>query len=170
MVITMSVMPPFTYPNLSLYSHKVITIVCDLQIFPCPTNEDVTRVHHNRMSDPWTSCAIMTFVVVLHCLEVFTPDVTSGVNSLRVESPLPRCGLTSAPSGLELHWTTDSALQKSMKLCYWCSYEANLRGGSLARVRSGLGISVASGPHPQHQSCHTSTYSSSSSLALTVSC
>jgi hypothetical protein len=112
MVITMSVMPPFTYPNLSLYSHKVITIICDLQIFPCPTNEDVTRVHHNRMSGPWTSCAIMTFVVVLHCLEAFTPDVTSGVNSLRVESPLPRCGLTSAPSGLELHWMTDSALQK----------------------------------------------------------
>jgi hypothetical protein len=35
----------FTYPNLSLYSHRIITVLRDLQIFLCPTNEDATRVH-----------------------------------------------------------------------------------------------------------------------------
>jgi hypothetical protein len=39
-VITMSVMPPFTYHN-----HMAITVLRDLQIFPCPMNEDAMRVH-----------------------------------------------------------------------------------------------------------------------------
>jgi hypothetical protein len=112
MVIKMSVMPSFTYPNLSLYSHGVITVLYDLQIFLCPMNEDVTCVHRNRTPDPWTSRAMMTFVVVLHWLEAFTQEVASGANSLRGESPPPRCGLTSAPSRSELRRMTDSTLQK----------------------------------------------------------
>jgi hypothetical protein len=55
---------------------------------------------------------MMTSIVVLHWLEALTPEVASGANSLRGESPPPRCGLASAPSGLELRCTTDSALQK----------------------------------------------------------
>jgi hypothetical protein len=38
-VITMSVMPPFTYPNMSLHDHGVITVLHDLQVFPCSLNE-----------------------------------------------------------------------------------------------------------------------------------
>jgi hypothetical protein len=60
MIITMYVMPPFTYPNLSLYSHRVITVICDLQIFSCPTNEDVKRVHYATSSDIRTSGVLMT--------------------------------------------------------------------------------------------------------------
>jgi hypothetical protein len=60
MVITISVMPPFTYPDLSLCSHGVITILCDLQIFLCPTNEDVTRVHYATSLDIGTSGVLMT--------------------------------------------------------------------------------------------------------------
>jgi hypothetical protein len=41
----MSVMSPFTYPNMSPYSHGVITVFWDLQIFSCPTNKNVTHVH-----------------------------------------------------------------------------------------------------------------------------
>jgi hypothetical protein len=44
MVITMSVLPPFTYLSLSLCSHGVITVLCDLQIFLCPANGYVIRV------------------------------------------------------------------------------------------------------------------------------
>jgi hypothetical protein len=76
-VITMSVMSPFTYANLSLYSHQVITILCDLQIFSCPMNKGVTRGCHDRTPDPHTSNVMMTFVVDLHRLE-----------ALRQRSPL----------------------------------------------------------------------------------
>jgi hypothetical protein len=41
----MSIMPPFTYPNLSLCSHGFITVLCDLQMFLCPKNEEATCVH-----------------------------------------------------------------------------------------------------------------------------
>jgi hypothetical protein len=64
------------------------------------------------MSDPRTSYAMMTSIVVFHWLEAFAPEVAFGADSLRGESPPPRCGLASAPSGLEFHRTTDSALQK----------------------------------------------------------
>jgi hypothetical protein len=57
MVITMSVTPPFTYSNLSLYSHGVITVLCDLQIFLCPMNEGVTRVHCATSPDTRASSA-----------------------------------------------------------------------------------------------------------------
>jgi hypothetical protein len=53
MVITISVMFLFTYPNLSLFIHGVITVLYDLQIFPCPTNGDATRVH--RVATPSTT-------------------------------------------------------------------------------------------------------------------
>jgi hypothetical protein len=56
----MSVIPLFTYPNLSLYSHGVITVLLDLQIFPCPTIEDATCVHLATSSPGMTFGALMT--------------------------------------------------------------------------------------------------------------
>jgi hypothetical protein len=51
MVIAMSVMPSFIYLDLSPHTHGVIIILCNLQIFSCPTNKRVTRVYYNRMVD-----------------------------------------------------------------------------------------------------------------------
>jgi hypothetical protein len=61
MVITISVMPPPTYHNLSLHSHGVITSLCDLQIFTCPMNEDATHVHYATSPDTRTSGVLMNF-------------------------------------------------------------------------------------------------------------
>jgi hypothetical protein len=94
MIITMSVMPPFTYPSLSLCNHGIITVLCDLQIFSCPTNEDVTRVRCTVMRVRWTvtletgtSGALMTFGAIHHCLEASCAEVTFGTIYLRAESP-----------------------------------------------------------------------------------
>jgi accessory gene regulator protein AgrB len=61
MVITMFVMPPFTYHNLPIHSYAVITVFYNLQLFLCPTNEDVTRVHYDTSLDVRTSSVLMTF-------------------------------------------------------------------------------------------------------------
>jgi hypothetical protein len=89
MVITISVMASLTYPNLSLHSHRVITVLRDLQIFPCATNMRVTCVHRNKMPNTRTSCVMMTFIVVLQWLEAVEPEVVSSVNSLIGENPPP---------------------------------------------------------------------------------
>jgi hypothetical protein len=68
MIIIMSVMLPFTYHNLSLYSHRVITVLCDLQIFLCPTNEGVTSVYCATSPDIRTSGILMPFAAALFCL------------------------------------------------------------------------------------------------------
>jgi hypothetical protein len=68
MVITMSVLPPFTYPSLSLQSHGVIIVLCDLQIFLCPTNGYVTRVPCAAMLETETSGVLMTFGTIRHRL------------------------------------------------------------------------------------------------------
>jgi hypothetical protein len=88
MVITISVMPPFTYPSLLPCSHKVITVLCDLQIFSCPTNGNVTRVHCTVTLETGTSSALMTFGAIHHRLEVSCVEVTFSVIYLHVESPL----------------------------------------------------------------------------------
>jgi hypothetical protein len=80
-------MPPFTYPSLSLCSHEVITILCDLQIFLCPTNGDVTCVHCTATPETGTSVALMTFDAIHHCLEASCAEVTFGAIYLRAESP-----------------------------------------------------------------------------------
>jgi hypothetical protein len=64
MIIIMFVMSPFTYPNMLLYSHGVITVLCDLQIFVSSTNEGATRVHCKAALATGTSSATTTFVVV----------------------------------------------------------------------------------------------------------
>jgi hypothetical protein len=87
MVITMSVMPPFTYPSLSLCNHGVITVFCDLQIFSCPTNGDVTCVHYTATPETGTSNALMTFGTIHHCLEASCAGVDFGVIYHRAESP-----------------------------------------------------------------------------------
>jgi hypothetical protein len=89
MVITISVMPPFTYPNLSLCSHEAIRVLCDLQMFPCPTNEEATCIHCAAVLEMGTSSTPMTFGVALHCLEVSDAEVTLGTISHRAESPPP---------------------------------------------------------------------------------
>jgi hypothetical protein len=50
MFITMSVMPPFTYPSQWSYGHDVIIVLWVLQIFLCHINQDVTRVHSAMLS------------------------------------------------------------------------------------------------------------------------
>jgi hypothetical protein len=88
MVITMSIISPFTYPSLSLCSHGVITVLCDLQIFPCPTNEDATHVHCVTTLETRTSCKSMTFSTVLHHFEASDVEVTLVIISHSPESPL----------------------------------------------------------------------------------
>jgi hypothetical protein len=87
MIITMSVMPPFTYPSLSLCSHGVITVLYDLQIFPCPTNGDMTRVHYTVTPKTGTFGALMTFGAIHHRLEASYVEVTFSAIYLHVESP-----------------------------------------------------------------------------------
>jgi hypothetical protein len=72
-------MPPFTYPRLSLCSHEVITVLCDLQIFLCPTNGDVTRVHYATTLETGTSSALMAFGAICRLLEASCAEVTFGV-------------------------------------------------------------------------------------------
>jgi hypothetical protein len=110
MVITMSIMPPFTYPNLSLRSHGVITVLYDLQMFLCPTNEKVARVHCAAVLDTGTSSTLMTFGAALHRLEVSDVEVTLGTISHR-ESPA-LFNLASTPTELGLHRATDYLLHK----------------------------------------------------------
>jgi hypothetical protein len=99
----------------------------------------------NRTSDPRTSYAMMTSIVVFHWLEAFAPEVAFGADSLRGESPPPRCGLASAPSGLEFHRTTDSALQKirryvadvvTKRMCVGLTCEGAFRFGDLCGLRT----------------------------------
>jgi hypothetical protein len=79
MVITISVMPLFTYPSILLCSHRVITIICDLQIFSCPSIGDVTHVHCAATLETETSGALMTFSAICHCLEASCSEVTFGM-------------------------------------------------------------------------------------------
>jgi hypothetical protein len=88
-VIKIYVMPPFTYPNLSMCSHRVIIILCDLQMFLCPTNEEATCVHCAVILETGTSSTSMTFGVTLHHLEVSVTEVTLSAISHCAESPSP---------------------------------------------------------------------------------
>jgi hypothetical protein len=89
MVITMVVMPPFIYPNLSLYSHGVITILCDLQIFLHPTNQDATGVHCATSLDIRTSGVLMTLAPALLCLGASSAGVAFRTASPCAGSPPP---------------------------------------------------------------------------------
>jgi hypothetical protein len=44
MIITIFVLLLFIYPSLSLFSHKIIIVIYDLQIFLCLINKNVTCV------------------------------------------------------------------------------------------------------------------------------
>jgi hypothetical protein len=87
MVIIISIMPLFTYPSLSPCNHGVITVLCDLQIFLCPTNGDVTCVHCIVMLETRTFGALMTFGAIHRRLEASCAEVTLGAIYLRTESP-----------------------------------------------------------------------------------
>jgi hypothetical protein len=79
MVIIMFVLPPFTYPNLSLRNHGLITVLCDLQIFPCHANENMTCVPYAVTLKSETSGVLMTLGAICHRLEAYSAEVTFGV-------------------------------------------------------------------------------------------
>jgi hypothetical protein len=84
----MSVLPRL--PTLTY--HRIVTgslQSCDLQIFLCPTNENVTRVHRVAALEMETSGTPMTFDVALHHSKAFDVEVTLGAISHCVEGPPP---------------------------------------------------------------------------------
>jgi hypothetical protein len=60
MIIILSVMPPYTYPSLSLASYRAITILYNLQLFVCPMNDNTTRIPSSQASETETSDVSMT--------------------------------------------------------------------------------------------------------------
>jgi hypothetical protein len=78
---------PFNYPNLSLCNHEVIRVFCDVQIFSCPTNENVTRVHCATTLETGTSGALMTFGAIHRRLEASCAEITFNTMNFRTESP-----------------------------------------------------------------------------------
>jgi hypothetical protein len=76
-----------SYHILLLYSHGVITVIYDLQIFSCPTNGDVTRVHCVVTLETGTSSVVMTFDAICRRLDASCAEVTFGSIYLHAESP-----------------------------------------------------------------------------------
>jgi hypothetical protein len=155
----MFVMPPFTYPNLSPYNHRVITTLWDLQIFPCPTNEDATRAHLATSSNVRTSSTPMISVIVHRHLEASSTGMTSSVTSCL------RLGST-----VWMTWRQGSAVwmtwsYEEVKVCCDLHYRAKVHQDPYLRVSLDFGISMPSGraaptvaPHrwgsiPMSQSC-----------------
>jgi hypothetical protein len=64
-------------------------VFCDLQIFLCPTNEDVTCVHRVAALEMGTFGTLMTFGMALHRLEAPDVEVTLSAISHRAESLSP---------------------------------------------------------------------------------
>jgi hypothetical protein len=81
MVIIISVLPPFTYPSLSLHGHGVIIVLCDLQIFSYPINGNVTRVPCTAM------LKTETFSAIYHRLDASSAEVTFGTIHCAESSP-----------------------------------------------------------------------------------
>jgi hypothetical protein len=144
MVITISVLPPFTYPSLSLCSHGVITVLCDLQIFLCPTIGNVTCVPCAVTLKIETSGVLMTLGAICHHLEASSTEVTFSATryaeSFVSDPPRPDPDRTEAPPCSRL------SLQKMRR------YVTNIvmkrrfatEGGALVQ-----GISVTFDLHPQ---------------------
>jgi hypothetical protein len=132
-VITISIMPPFTYPNLSLYGHGVITVFRDLQIFLHPTNGNVTHVLHAMSSSVRVSAMVMISTVI--CCHPKTSDAgaTFGALYSRIEGSLP---------------------EQDAKVCCRCYCEAMVSPRPTCEGELCSEISVTSGPHPQHSSSH----------------
>jgi hypothetical protein len=78
MVITMSVILLFTYPSLSLHSQGIITILYDLQMFPCPqiVPQHVSTVSQTQVTG--TSGVLVTFGMVHRHLEASDTEMTFG--------------------------------------------------------------------------------------------
>jgi hypothetical protein len=68
----------FTYPNLSLLSHGVITVLYNLQIFSYPTNENMTRVPCVVMLKIEISGVLMTLGAICHRLGASSVEVIFG--------------------------------------------------------------------------------------------
>jgi hypothetical protein len=84
MVITMSALPPFTYPSLSLCSHGVIIVIYDLQIFSCLTNGNVTCVPCAVMLKTDTSGVLTTHSAIYHHLEASSVEVIVGGHKMHI--------------------------------------------------------------------------------------
>jgi hypothetical protein len=67
----------------------VITLLCDLQMFSCPMNEEATCVYCATALETSTSSMPMTFGVALHHLEASDAEVTLGAISHRAKSLSP---------------------------------------------------------------------------------
>jgi hypothetical protein len=102
MVITMFVLPLFNYPSLSLCGHRVITVLCDLQIFSCPVNRNVTHVSCAVMLKTETSGVLINLGAICHRLEASSMEVTFGairyVESSRSNPALLRPRLDQSPT------------------------------------------------------------------------
>jgi hypothetical protein len=102
MVITISVLPSFTYPSLSLCSHEVITVFYDLQKFLCPTIGHTTCVHCTTTLETGASDALMTFGAIHRYLETSYAEVTFDTMNFCAKNlpsdpapPRPRLGRSS---------------------------------------------------------------------------
>jgi hypothetical protein len=128
MVITMSVLPPFTYSNLSLRSHGVITVLCDLQIFLCPANENVTRVPNTVTLRLETSSVLMTLGAVCHHLEASSMKVTFG--AIRCADSSPSDPASPRPRPRPRRGWSPAMLSispvKNAKVCHKYCYEAKV--------------------------------------------
>jgi hypothetical protein len=135
-VITMSIMPPFTYPNLSPYSHRVITVIWDLQIFPCPMSEDATcpSCHLIRLVDlqpgPFTifQPLVQGWPLTRHLRRLETSGVTS---RFRLGFTWLTWSCRKGKGGRNLH------------------FRVKVRQDMHSRVDFDLGIFMAFSPHPQ---------------------
>jgi hypothetical protein len=89
MVITTSVMHPFTCHNLLLHSKGIITVLYDLQMFSCPMNSGMTRVHCLAASETRTSSASMTFGMILRCVKTSSTEMTFDAIPVASRDPRP---------------------------------------------------------------------------------
>jgi hypothetical protein len=86
MIITISILRHLT----TLIYHCAIMkslVFCDVQIFSCPTNKNVTRVHCATTLETGTSGALMTFGTIHRRLEASCAEITFNTMNFRTESP-----------------------------------------------------------------------------------
>jgi hypothetical protein len=97
MVITLSVMPMFTYPSLSLASQGAIIVLYSLQLFVCRTTDNTTLSPALRASNMETSDISMTPAAIFHRLDASNAVMTLIAIPLCHERPrLASLGLDEA--------------------------------------------------------------------------
>jgi hypothetical protein len=125
MIIKIFIIPPFTYPNMSPYSYKIITVLWDLHMFLCPTNKSTTRVH----------------------LTTSPPERTFNTTGDLHLDPVA-IGIPPAQG-----WPSSRPLAYAKALPWWpgpAKRGAKVHLGLHPRVSLGFRISVAFRPYPQY--------------------